>query len=162
MQVPDGSKLISSGHPLGVRVGSERTSASGSLGALASRSVLIVDSTGRGPVTNTVVLSYAAPGYAPAGRHLVQATAVGLHDGEVGAVRDHLAAMYGVPTQHWELIGHYPIAEALPAADPPYRLRSPQDFDGVTVAGDHRDSPSIQGALVSGRRAARSVRRQLA
>lgn len=124
--------------------------------------VLIVDSTGRGPVTNTVVLSYAAPGYAPPGRHLVQATAVGLHDGEVGAVRDHLAAMYGVPTQHWELIGHYPIAEALPAADPPYRLRSPQNFDGVTVAGDHRDSPSIQGALVSGRRAARSVRRQLA
>lgn len=124
--------------------------------------VLVVDSTGRGPVTNSVVLSYAAPGYAPPGRHLLQATAVGLPDTEPSAVRGQLADMYGVPTQHWELIDTYPIAQALPAADPPYSLRSPQDFDGVLVAGDHRDSPSIQGALVSGRRAADAVRRRLA
>ena len=32
---------------------------------------------------------------------------------------------------------------------------------GIVVAGDHRDTPSIQGALVSGRRAARTVCRRL-
>jgi hypothetical protein len=30
-------------------------------------------------------------------------------------------------------------------------------MDGLYVCGDHRDTSSIQGALVSGRRAARAV-----
>lgn len=123
--------------------------------------VLVLDSARRGPVVNTVVLSYAAPEYAPPGRHLVQATAVGLPDVDVNVVRHQLAAMYDIPTAHWELVGHYPIAEALPAALPPFRTRSPQMFDGVVVAGDHRDTPSIQGALVSGRRAATRVRKKV-
>jgi len=33
--------------------------------------------------------------------------------------------------------------------------------DGLFVAGDHRDTASIQGALVSGRRAAHAVVRRL-
>ena len=108
--------------------------------------MLVLESCRRGPVTNTVVMSYAAPGYTPHSRHLVQATAVGIHDPDLNAVRHHLADLYGVPTGHWELIGHYPIAEALPAAVPPFQVRSRQDFDGVLVAGDHRDTPSIRGA----------------
>ena len=126
------------------------------------KAVLVLEADGGGPVTNTMVMSYAAPEYAPAGRHLVQATAVGLPDADLASVRRHLADLYGVPTADWELIGHYPIAEALPAAVPPFSVRGRQDFDGIIVAGDHRDTPSIQGALVSGRRAAQRVRRQLA
>jgi phytoene dehydrogenase-like protein len=129
---------------------------------LSGKPVLVLASDGRGPVTNTVVMSYAAPRYAPPGRHLVQATAVGLSDATPTAVRHHLAQLYGVPTAHWQLVGHYPIAEALPAALPPFRVRSAQEFDGIVVAGDHRDTPSIQGALVSGRRAAARVRRKFA
>ncbi len=129
---------------------------------LGGRPVLVLESGGRGPIVNSVALSYAAPGYAPAGRHLVQATAVGLPDLEVATVRRQLAEMYGVPTGHWELVGFYPVAGALPAAVPPFRVRGRQEFDGIVVAGDHRDTPSIQGALVSGRRAARRVRQLLA
>lgn len=128
----------------------------------SGRPVLVLDPTGSGPVCNSVVLSYAASGYAPAGRHLVQATAVGLPDVDVTVVRHQLAQMYGVPTGHWELVATYPIAEALPAALPPFRVRRPQEFGGIVVAGDHRDTPSIQGALVSGRRAAHRVRQALA
>ena len=41
-------------------------------------------------------------------------------------------------------------------------LRKPVDLGGgVFVAGDHRDTPSIQGALVSGKRAAAAVLRSL-
>lgn len=123
--------------------------------------VLVLESCGRSPITNTAVMSYAAPGYAPEGRHLVQATAVGLPEVELATLRRHLAELYGMPTGHWELIASYPIAHALPAALPPLTLRAPQDFDGIVVAGDHRDTPSIQGALVSGRRAAQKVRRRL-
>lgn len=128
---------------------------------LGGKPILMVDSSGRGPVTNSVVLSYAARGYAPADRHLLQATAVGSFDEDPLPVLRHLAQMYDVPTAHWNLVGFYPIHQALPAALPPYTLRGNQLFDGIVVAGDHRDSPSIQGALVSGKRAARRVRRML-
>lgn len=128
----------------------------------SGRPVLVLESAGSGPLTNALALSYAAPAYAPAGRHLVQATAVGTPDPDVDTVRRQLSRMYGVPTGHWELIGHYPVREALPAALSPFHIRARQEFDGVLVAGDHRDTPSIQGALVSGRRAAGKVLRTLA
>ena len=127
----------------------------------SGRAALVLESAGRSPVTNAVVLSYAAPAYAPAGKHLLQATAVGEPDADLATIRHHLAQMYGVPTGHWESVGQYPIREALPAALPPFQVRGQQDFDGILVAGDHRDTPSIQGALVSGRRAAEQVRRRL-
>lgn len=123
--------------------------------------VLVLECADRGPIVNSVVLSYAAPGYAPAGKHLLQATAVGSPQISVTDVLRQLAAMYDMPTAHWELVGHYPVAEALPSALPPFRVRGRQMFDGIVVAGDHRDTPSIQGALVSGRRAAHRIRRQL-
>ena len=44
---------------------------------------------------------------------------------------------------------------ALPAASP--LRRDVALGDGLFVAGDHRDTPSQQGALVSGRRAAEAV-----
>jgi predicted NAD/FAD-dependent oxidoreductase len=41
---------------------------------------------------------------------------------------------------------------------PPLDIRKPVDLgDGLFVAGDHRDTASIQGAMVSGRRAADAV-----
>jgi hypothetical protein len=50
------------------------------------------------------------------------------------------------------------IAEALPHQPPPLVLRQPARLaGGVFIAGDHRDTASIQGALVSGRRAADAV-----
>ena len=41
---------------------------------------------------------------------------------------------------------------------PPHEFRLPVSIgDGVFVAGDHRDSASLQGAMVSGRRAAEAI-----
>jgi phytoene dehydrogenase-like protein len=120
--------------------------------------VLVVD--GRrthGPVINTVVLTHAAPSYASGGRVLVSASALGLHTDSITerTVRRHLAQMYGVETAGWTLAGTYPIPYALPAMDVPLDIRKPVILeDGLIVAGDHRDTASIQGAMVSGRRAA--------
>ena len=53
-------------------------------------------------------------------------------------------------------------ADTLPAMLPPLTLRQPVALgDGLFVAGDHRDPASIQGVLVSGRRAADAVLRYL-
>jgi hypothetical protein len=47
------------------------------------------------------------------------------------------------------------VPEALPALPGGSPLRKPVRLtEGLYVAGDHRDTPSSEGALVSGRRAA--------
>lgn len=126
--------------------------------------LLLVEGGGRtaGPVVNTAVMSHAAPSYAPAGRHLVQATALRPDDADEAQVRAHLSRMYGRSATDWELLVRHDIDRALPEQLPPLRHRQPVDLgDGVFVAGDHRDTASIQGALVSGRRAANAVSARL-
>lgn len=122
--------------------------------------VIVVDR--QGPVVNTVVLTHAAPSYASGGRVLVSASVLGAHESSAidHAVRAHLSLLYGVPTSRWDLVDRYAIPYALPAFDPPASVRRPVALaDGLIVAGDHRDTPSIQGAMVSGRRAAAAVLR---
>lgn len=131
--------------------------------APARRPVLLLDGTGRSGIANSVVLSLAAPGYAPAGRHLIATTATAeAYPGEP-AIRRRLAALYRQPTGDWEHIATVRADPGLVAAPPPQgTLRKPVRLSGTLfVAGDHRDTPSLQGALVSGRRAARAVLREL-
>ena len=127
--------------------------------------LLVVDGRrSRGPVVNTVVLTHAAPGYAEDGRTLVSASALGLHDSAETerAVREHLAQLYGVGTRGWDHVATYPIRYALPAMLPPLDTRQPVALgEWLFVAGDHRDTASIQGAMVSGRRAADAALRHL-
>ena len=125
-----------------------------------SRPVLHVDADRGGPVINSVVISHAAPSYAPTSRALVSASTLGTRcETETeNAVRRQLARMFGCDTGQWEQIAVYPIPEALPAMTPPHNFRKPVRLDtGLYVAGDHRDSSSIQGAMVSGRRTAQAV-----
>jgi phytoene dehydrogenase-like protein len=112
-----------------------------------------------GPVVNTAVISNVAPSYAPAGRHLVQASAL---IGDVvpsdEAVRAQLASMYECATDDWQLLTTHVIPDALPVMPPPLTVRRQIVFgDGLYVCGDHRDTASIQGALVSGRRTAEAI-----
>ncbi len=116
---------------------------------------------GTGPVVNTAVMSNVAPSYAPAGQHLVVASAL-LPDGAacppVEVVREQLAGIYDCPTDDWRLLAAQVIREALPVMPPPLMVRGQVRFGpGLYVCGDHRDTASIQGALVSGRRTAEVV-----
>ncbi|WP_341957917.1 FAD-dependent oxidoreductase [Microbacterium sp. LWH13-1.2] len=125
--------------------------------------LLTVDgrSRGRGPVVNTVVMTHTVPSYAPAGRHLIAATCLlprGADPAEENDVRRHLSEIWGVDVSAWELIRRDDIADALPAQPAPLgAARSPRYAERLYVAGDHRDTASIQGALASGERAARAV-----
>jgi phytoene dehydrogenase-like protein len=120
--------------------------------------VLIVDGL-TDLLINSVVLSDAAPGYAPAGAALVAASVPDRADTALEPqVRQRLARLYQTSTRDWELLGAYPIPRALPAFPAGQPLRRPVRLGaGRYVCGDHRDTPSIQGALVSGRRAAAAV-----
>ncbi len=122
-----------------------------------AEAAIVLDGEASGPVANTVVLTNAAPSYAP-GRHLVSSSVVS-GDASEPAVRQHLSRLYGVDTSLWEHVAAYEVHDALPVQSPPMgRFRKPVRLgDGLYVCGDHRDSASIQGALVSGRRAATAV-----
>lgn len=115
----------------------------------------------RGPAVNACVVSAAAPSYAPAGRHLVQATSLlpaGSEPAPETDVRRHAAAMLGCSEAGLTLLRRDVVPHALPVQPAPLHFRSRQRIDEVTlVCGDHRDTASTQGALVSGARAARAV-----
>ncbi|MDN3495239.1 NAD(P)/FAD-dependent oxidoreductase [Planococcus sp. APC 4015] len=124
--------------------------------------LLAVDGRRNGPIVNTVVMSHSAPSYAPPGRHLVQATCLLSTEASEADVRRQLAEIWEVDTRPWQLLRRDDIAHALPAQPSPLRVASPaQVGDRLYVAGDHRDTASIQGALVSGDRVARAVLRDL-
>ncbi|MEW2429228.1 FAD-dependent oxidoreductase [Micromonospora sp. NPDC047644] len=118
--------------------------------------ILLVDGDRRELVANTVVLSNAAPTYAPTGRHLIATSVVGPTAPPEPTIRAELTRLYGRNTADWTHLTTVAIPQALPAAPPPQgRLRKPVALgESLFVAGDHRDSPSIQGALTSGWRAA--------
>ena len=118
----------------------------------------------RSPIANTIVISAAAPDYAPAGRALVSSSMVHgsvPRDPDGREVRQALARLHGTDTSSWELVATYDLPHALPGMPAPHPLTRPVRFAGagetLYVAGDHRDTSSIQGALASGRRAAHAV-----
>lgn len=112
----------------------------------------------RGPVVSTVVMSNVQPTYAPEGMHLVSASSL-LRAGEQAVsdedVLHHVGEIYGVSTRGWELLRRDDIPYAVPVEPVPFVERHRMQLaEGLIVAGDHMDTASVQGAMVSGRRAA--------
>ncbi|MDF2555297.1 MAG: puo 1 [Microbacterium sp.] len=131
----------------------------------SASALLRIDGRRRGPAVHTAVMSNAAPSYAPPGRHLVEATCL-LPPSGGGAsesdVRRQMGELWRTDAATWQLLRRDDIPHALPAQTAPLRtIRAPRARDGVYLAGDHRDTASIQGALVSGDRVARALLREL-
>ena len=119
---------------------------------------------GEGPIATLATMSDVAPGYAPEGQHLITVSTVGVpleDDGAlVAAVREQARGWFGDEVDAWRPLVVQRIPYAQPRQDPedlPELARPVARAAGVWVCGDHRDSGSIQGALVSGRRTADAV-----
>lgn len=114
-----------------------------------------------GPVLNTTVISSVAPTYAPPGRQLIAASALigpGRRTPSEAEMRNHAADILGLDGSTWSLVTRHEIPDALPVQPAPLAVRRPvRSPDGLWLCGDHRDTASIQGALVSGRRVAESI-----
>ena len=75
-------------------------------------------------------------------------------------MRRHAADILGVDMRAWTRVTRHVVPHALPVQPPPLSVRRPvRVSDGLWLCGDHRDTASIQGALVSGRRTAEAVLR---
>lgn len=121
-------------------------------------SPLIVLGAPGGRLVNTVVVSDAQPRYSPDGRALIASST--LAPTREADVRDEIARAHGIPAADLEHLTTVTVTGAQPSAEPPLDLRKPVDLgDGLFVCGDHRDTPSIQGAMASGARTARAVLR---
>lgn len=125
------------------------------------RPLLVLDGDGTGPVNNVAVLSDVAPGYAPPGRTLVNASlpdgrGADLDDDALDAVvRAQLRGWFGPQVDGWRRLRVDRITHAQPlqepgTLDPPQR--PVRRGERLWVCGDHRDTASINGALASGRR----------
>jgi phytoene dehydrogenase-like protein len=125
--------------------------------------LLVLDGEGSGPVNHLAVVSNVAPAYAPAGAHLVSVSGLGAAAADPIAFRERvpgqLRRWFGAAVDRWEHLKTYRIPHALPRHHPGSLVsetpaRRP---DGMVVAGDYTVFGAIQGALLSGRRAAEAV-----
>jgi len=129
--------------------------------------LLVLNGDGRGPINNLCFPTVAAPSYGPAGKSLVSATVLGTAidpDRLLAEVRAQLGEWFGSAVQDWRHLRTYSIPYALPVQAPPALSvpgRSVHWQPGIYVCGDHRDNASIQGAMVSGRRAAEALLKDL-
>lgn len=129
--------------------------------------ILVLNGDGRGPVNNVCVPTIAAPSYGPSDRSLVSVTTLGIASDQdllEAEVLIQLGDWFGTSVTEWQHLRTYPIPYALPSQIPP-ALSTPERpvrwQSGIHVCGDHRDNASIQGAMVSGRRAAEAVTQDL-
>lgn len=119
-----------------------------------------------GPINNLAVMSQVSKRYAPVGQELIAVSVVGYAPREDAAiqmlesqVREHAERWFGAETvAQWRLVGAYPITYALPMArTTQWEASSTRVTDNVYSCSDAQETPSIQGALVSGRRAADAI-----
>jgi phytoene dehydrogenase-like protein len=130
---------------------------------------IVLNGDGAGPVNSLAVMSQIAPSYAPAGQSLIAVSVLGLQqltEQQLGGfIIAQMKNWFGPVARSWRYLRSYRIAHAQPQQFPgslepaqrPVRVRP-----GVYLCGDHRDNASIDGAMVSGRRAAEAVLADLA
>ncbi len=124
---------------------------------------LMLNGEGTGMVRTLCVLSEAAPSYAPTGRALISVTTteqIGAHDDAPRAVRQFLQSWFGSQVDEWRHLRTDHIHRALPPIEllsPGNRVAQPRAAAGVYLCGDYRESGTLDGALLSGRKAAEAI-----
>ena len=117
---------------------------------------LRLDMKNAGPVINSIAISNLSPYYSPGGKTLISSTTI--TPASESEVRRHLAQLWKVSTQSWDLVSKYELKQSLPL----HEVGQPnqqgiQVKPNLFVVGDHRGLPSQQGAMYSGRRAAELI-----
>lgn len=126
----------------------------------------VEDAEGTTIINNMCFPSTVSSAYAPVGKSLASVSLIGIPtqpDDEVAAdVKRQLADWFGASVQDWKFLKAYRIPYCQPNQEPPSRREKPvQVKPFIFVAGDHRETASLQGALRSGTRCGEAVSRAL-
>lgn len=135
--------------------------------------VLLLNGESNGGLVNNVCFPNAvSPTYAPPGRSLCSVTVVGMPPAAGGGARgaqesleaqarEELGEWFGRDeVAEWKLLRIYTCPYSQPAQIPPNAqdfARSAEAAPGLFICGDHRDTPTLNGAILSGKKAADAV-----
>ena len=115
-----------------------------------------------GPANHIFIPSNSVANFAPPGKSLISVSLVGVSSSAetlLPSVTKQLRELFGPPVDSWRFLRSYSIPQALPAQPANFyhqpRLATLQD--GTVFCGDYLETSSIQGALVSGRKAATAL-----
>ncbi|NND96766.1 MAG: FAD-dependent oxidoreductase [Pirellulaceae bacterium] len=132
-----------------------------------TRKLLMLRGDESGPVQTAVVLSNIAKEYAPADKSLISVSVADERQNDETAeldqaIRVQLRGWFGEAVDTWQRRHVYRIPYGLPKTDLQTVIK-PVDgpaigaAEGIYLCGDHRETPSIHGAMNSGLRAARAI-----
>lgn len=127
--------------------------------------ILVLSGSTRGPINNVAVSNLVAPGYAPKGEFLISVTILGMpgreNESVVTQVRSQMKRWWGLVAEEWRFLRMYRIEHGLPVMASMDPFRTARVKPGLYACGDHRSTPSIHGAMESGRLAAETLIRDL-
>ncbi len=124
--------------------------------------VLFLDGERRGQINHAAVMSEVSPDYAPPGMSLIALNTLSM-TATTESILSHAVDWFGPGVKDWRLLGEDRIRNALPLNFP-----GPNESDSLAttdrrifLAGDYTTHPSLEGALLSGRRAAERIVAQI-
>ncbi|MDC0245685.1 FAD-dependent oxidoreductase [Acidimicrobiaceae bacterium] len=120
---------------------------------------LLLNGQKTGPALNVAILTNVAPSYSSNQEALISAAIPGRYETEVhGEVMDQMKNWFGEQVDTWRHLRTYSIRHGQPDFQSKMPFRKFNQINSTLwICGDHRDTPSIQGAMVSGRRTAESL-----
>ncbi len=126
---------------------------------------LITINAGDGLITSLCFPSVVAPSYGDGERHLASVSTLSTRTEDLEEkIRSHLRNWFGKQMAEWEHLETFRVSRSLPVRTPDDKPLKPRDArvkKQLYVAGDYCHTPSINGALASGRRAAESIVKDL-
>ena len=126
-----------------------------------SRAILL-NGENRGPGLNVAIMTNVSSSYSSTNDALIAVAIPGrLVCDSTEPVVKQMKKWFGDMVDDWKHLKTFSIEHGQPALRPKDSFRKEIKIsDGVFMCGDHRDTPSIQGAMVSGRRTAELCLRQ--
>jgi predicted NAD/FAD-dependent oxidoreductase len=116
-----------------------------------------------GPIQTATIISNVAEEYAPQNSSLISVSLSPnnqkTHDEQELLAKEQLRNWFGDQVRNWQLLQTYQIPYGLPAMNIDPVLRSPEvkERPNTYICGDHCETPSIEGAMDSGMRAAAAI-----
>jgi protoporphyrinogen oxidase len=116
---------------------------------------LYLNASKKGIVNHIAPLSSVQPGYCKEGVSLYSVTILNDQDISSDEVLAEIKSWNSLDVSDWKFVGEYKVPYALPKTFYNAKLENP--YSHITIAGDFTETPSIEGAMLSGEKAARLI-----